>query len=175
MSESKQRPETSEQLWRVRERVPLDDDMMVSQWLMSYCLSREGWACGAQQRPRGSDSRDAFWDMHRPIVMRLLQESTVRLVCDVDDPNIVYAWACYSDTAAGSVVHYAVVKYSIVNTMGEDEARAMFRALLGERLDDRCGYSYFARDLAKLGLIPREMTKAWYPSVSSIVNAARAA
>lgn len=143
-----------ERTWRKRAPVPLDEDFIVSTWLMSYSRSREGYHAGAMPK---SQARTAFWDAHRPVVELLARSADVEVICDDEDPNVVYAWACTS----GDVVHGCIVKREYERADPEG-AREMVRELLGERLDRACPYTYFPYDLQLLKLLPRD----WYPAAA---------
>lgn len=141
--------------WIKRGLMDGDEDFIVATWMRSYCRSREGKAAGADVDNIASEARKRFWDKHAAAAVRLLRVEDTRLLCDPHQPGVIWAWSVTS----GDVVHYVLVKRS-VERADPEAAREMVRELLGERLDRPCAYTFFPRELALLGMMPRD----WYPT-----------
>lgn len=118
--------------WVIRAYDPVtDENGVVYLWLKSFAHSSFGRVRGAHVD--GSDGERAYWAAHKEIVLRLLSHAETKVLCDPEDPLVIWAFAC----AKGDVVHYAVVKRKFREFSGE-----MFRALLGDRFDRPCMYTH---------------------------------
>jgi len=150
--------ESNERTWTKRAALPMDEDFVVSTFLISYNRSREGYARGGQGTKA---EQDAFWTLHRPTIELLLEDGHVEVISDVEDPRIIYAWAA----TTGDVVHACIVKrtYERIDPEG---AREMVVELLGDRLQRACGYTHELVNLRLLGMLPRE----WFPAASFLAQ-----
>ena len=110
--------------WVIRPYMATDEGFVVSSWLTSWSTSEYGQKWGAKRR---ANLAGGWWDEWRPVIMLLLRESTVRVLCDAGNEDVIWAWAC---TGGDAVTHYVEVKYSFKGELGGD----MVRALLGDRL-----------------------------------------
>lgn len=119
--------------WQIRPYEPRDLDGLVYLWMKSFAHSSFGRARGAHID--GSEGEVAYWKAHRDLVVRLLEGSDTRVMCDPVAPEVIWAFVC----AKGDVVHYGVVKRRMGKAYGAD---AMFQALLAERLERPCEYTH---------------------------------
>lgn len=88
----------------IRDYRPSDEECVVNLWLNSYCESRYGRRRGAHVRR--SNDREAFRAEQRCTVMALVDRCKVRLLVDVEDDDVIWAFACTSPGA----LHFAVAK-----------------------------------------------------------------
>lgn len=112
--------------YRVRPYRSGDEGFCVFSWLHSHARSEHGKRWNTSQfRILGQD--DHYWTEHRRIVLRLLRESDTRVVCDAEQDDIIWAWAC---TDGDDVLHFAVVNHKL----GGDLAPELIDALVPGRL-----------------------------------------
>ena len=67
---------------RIRPAVQADAAMVYSDWLRSHA--------GANK----NQAKFEVYDLHRPIVERLMEESVTLIACHEDDSDQVFAWVC---------------------------------------------------------------------------------
>ena len=145
--------------WIIRSYNPdIDENGIVFLWLKSFAHSGFGRAQGAHVD--GSDAERAYWATHKEIVLRLLAHAETRVLCDAEEPAVIWAFACVKP-GTPDVYHYAVVKRRF-----RDESEAMFRALLGGMLDKPALYTH---DPAGTGLqVPRSWVHNPYAFLGSV-------
>lgn len=132
----------AENPWVKRPYTAADANGVIYIWLKSHAHSSFGRARGAQHD--GTDEERAYWSEHRPVVLRCIEYGETVVLADTDCPEVIWAFAC----TRGDTVHYVAVKRRF-----KDEAEAMFRDLLGDRLDRAVTYTH---DLTGTGLsVPR--------------------
>lgn len=127
--------------WTTRDYVASDEGFVLYSWLKSHAHSRFGVSMRANvdESPGEKD----YWTRHRPLVMRLIESSTVRVVCDPDRPEVIWAWAC---THGEDVIHYVLAKRRFHQ---EGFGPAIFAELLGDRLGRPQRYSHELVELAR--------------------------
>ncbi len=119
-----------------------DENGCVYLALKSFAHSSYGKSRGAQVD--GSDEERLYWKEHAPVILRCIEYGETEVLCDPDMPEVIWAFAI----TRGDTVHYAVIKRRF-----KAEADAMFRDLLGDRLDRECTYTH---DFSGTGLhVPR--------------------
>ncbi len=120
-------------LWRIRSYdEAIDINGVLYLYLKSFAHSSFGRARGAQVD--GSDGERTYWAYHRKVFEHLLKSAETRVLCDPEEPSVIWAVAT---TSGEDVVHYCVVKRKF-----KEFAADMFRALLGDRLDRPCTYTH---------------------------------
>jgi hypothetical protein len=104
----------SAQDWAKRAYAPSDEDACVYLWLKSYAHSSYGKARGAHRQ--FTDAERAYWAEQAPIVESLIRHATVEIICDPDEPNVIWAFVAFSPAKEkrDDVVHMIVVKRSVV-------------------------------------------------------------
>jgi len=95
---------------RIRPAVQADAAMVYSDWLRSHA--------GANK----NQAKFEVYDLHRPIVERLMEESVTLIACHEDDSDQVFAWVCGVKVPEFLAVHYAFCKqpfraYGITKTL----------------------------------------------------------
>lgn len=131
-------------LWSKRAYDPrTDENALVYLWLKSFAHSSYGVAAGAHRD--ASTAELAYWARHRLVVMPLLESCTVEILCDPEDPNVIWAFAA----TKGNVVHYVCVKRTFHK---EGVSADMVRDLLGDRLTRPCLCSHELPELRQAGL-----------------------
>lgn len=156
--------------YSLRPYTPDDEDFVVYSWLKSYAHSKYGQARGAQND--ATPQEVAYWEDHRPLVMRLLATCEVTVACDAKAPGVVWGWAC----CEGDVVHYVLVKRAVHQASAEKDPRTgvyrvtnglsgdIYRALLGARLATACAMSHELADFKRAELRAQGVTlpASWY-------------
>lgn len=114
-----------------------DDEGALSYLLgVAYARSRAGQRAGASRAgyrtetpdPHAVAKQKAFLEAHKPVWAWLLANADVQLVCDPEQPWILWAWLI---TSGGDVVHAVGCKRSLIEAgIAED----VVRDLLGGRL-----------------------------------------
>lgn len=105
-----------------------DENFVVQTWLDSFSHSHYGRMFGARDGKLW-DTFDRIWTEHRRIVTALIVEANIDVVCDDDDENLIFGWAC---TEPG-ILHYAVVKRTAID---DGFGREMIGLLLGDRMKE---------------------------------------
>ena len=169
-----------------------DEDFVVSSWIYSYARSRYGVVSGAHipqavpgytRRPKEADW-GAFWTEQQPIVCELIASAEVQIACDPAEPGVIWGWACTS----GDTVHYVLAKRSVHRASAERDERGIwrvttgisgeiYRALLGERLQRACGYTYELVDMRRQELRAQGVTvpASWFADTTWFARRRRAA
>lgn len=132
---------TAVDLWVRRPYTPSDEDGIVYLWLKSF--ERSQWVRRfAFTRFNVANDADipaevirAYWSEHREVVMWLLQHADIEILCDRDNPEVIWAFACTS----GDTVHYILAKRRFHQA---GVSAALFRELLGSRLDRPCSFTH---------------------------------
>lgn len=101
-----------------------DEDGVVSLWLRSYSESEYGKSRGAHVER--SESRTRFWEHQRHTTLALIDRFGVDIICDTEEPNVMFAFACHGP----GIVHFAVVKKRYWPVHGAP----MLRTLLASQL-----------------------------------------
>ncbi len=115
--------------WLIRPYDPdLDEAGVVYLWLKAFAHSSYGRARGAHVD--GSDQERAYWAEHRDVVLRLLKTCPTTILCDAEQPTVIWAFAC----RVGSVYHYGVIKRRF-----KEAAKDIYAALIGDLLDPAGG------------------------------------
>jgi hypothetical protein len=119
----------------IRYYTPEDIDALLYFLSVSYARSKAGERAGAsgagkkgKPSPEDAAQQRAFMEAHQPIWLWLLANAQVRLACDIERPDSIYAWAITSEP---NVVHAIGAKYDTVKL---GFAKEMLEDLLGDRL-----------------------------------------
>jgi hypothetical protein len=172
----------------VRNFESTDEGFVTQSWLTSYARSAYGRAHGYAKKlgePFDLQAWAQYWRAHAPIVSDMIQQSTVTIACDPEQPEIIWGWACVS----GDTVHYIMTKRAVHRASAERDARGVwrvttglsgeiYRALLGDRLTRACAYTHELVDMRRPELSHQgiQLPSAWYlDSTWFARNARRAA
>ena len=130
---------------KIRKMKPTDEAFIYSSWLRSY---------------RNSDfashiSNAIYYDAHKQIVSKLLEECEVFILCSHTDEDHIYGFICYTNlTPKLSTLHFLYIKYSY-RKMGL--ANYMYDATVGQHGGSTIcithNNSYLKDKINSLGLI----------------------
>lgn len=133
---------------------PLDEGFCVSHWLRSWANSQHGRAAGADVED--SPQRAAWWSEHRDYVRALLERETTLMLVSPEEPDLVMAFACLGE----GTVHYVLAKRAYHRERLSEE---LFRALLGERLEQPQRFTHELVEMRKAGMgVPRLWRPDYY-------------
>ena len=121
--------------WTQRAYRAGDRNFVMFSWLKSFAGSSYGKKLGASSA-RNLGCPDKYWDRHELIVGRLIREADVTIICDPEDEDIIWSWAC---TEGQGIVHYALAKHGFRQ---DGLAADMLTDLLGGRLDRPQTYTH---------------------------------
>lgn len=110
--------------WLLRPYEPGDEGFVVESWLISHGES----SYSRHVRSLTGHDVDTYWNLHRPIVLRLLQTAQISVLCVPAKPEVILGWAASSGPL---MLHYALCKRSLHR---EGLAAEAFGRLLGARL-----------------------------------------
>jgi hypothetical protein len=86
------------ELVNIRDLNQNDESFIYSSWLRSYRNSPQ----------MKTLSNDVYYSNHKRVVESLLKNSTVKILCSVEDPSHIFGFFSYSN----NILHFLYVKYN---------------------------------------------------------------